>query len=108
MNKPCRTCEDADFFGRGGSRKWCRKQLSCEAFQKYRQYLEAKKRYVPGPVITTAEELDKCRLVYWAGVVRSIAFIRNQQYGLVVSRLESGCFRQAIPKADVAKQEEEK
>lgn len=102
---PCKNC----IFGIGkcGStmyRPGCsmEKYRECISRKKHEEYLESRRKYKIGDVITSLDELMRCKFVYWHGRITHIAWIESMTFRTVIIILNCHGFRKAIRKeADV-------
>lgn len=60
--------------------------------------LESRRKYKPGEPITSFEQYDNCKLVYFGDKIYSKAWIDNFQYVRLKCLLRAKCLREAIRK----------
>lgn len=95
---PCRYCalsvnyKDRHFPSR---KKEC---SECEPYQKHKEYLQSKRKFVEGEQITTIEELLQQEWVMWYHTTKHIEVFKHMQLTNVLNWLERGAFRKAVRK----------
>lgn len=92
MNKPCSTCIYRTSVMK---HSWCERHFEdkCIKYQKYRKYLEKRKKYMAGGIVKTFDKLNKLKIVYFANSPKPMAFICNMPYRTVANLLCRGAFR---------------
>lgn len=78
----------------------CRKNRKSD-IEKYEQKLKDKRKYYQGEKITSIEEFERQKFVYWHGVIRHREFIRSMQYRTVIQLVLNGGLYKAIKKDGV-------
>lgn len=98
---PCKKCA----FGAGkfGSTKYfpgcgIEKCRECVPHRKHEEYLESRRKYEMGDIITSIDELLRCKFVYWHGKITHIAWIESMTFRTVITILNCHGFRRAIRK----------
>ena len=105
---PCRGCKhswkykDRHYPRYTKSKKDDKCPCLCEKYMKHKEYLYSRRKFIPGDVITTLEELEKQKWVIWGDLTRHISVIMNLQYRTVKWHLSTGRFRYAIRREDNA------
>ena len=64
----------------------------------YKLYLESKRRFVAGNVITTIDELMTQDLVFWRDKITNQGWLQSSQLRWICNNLKAGHFRIAIKK----------
>ena len=98
---PCHLCAAAHVSA-GGRYTPGRAQVCsyCTERKAFENYLESKRKYQEGAVITTLDELLKEEWIYWHGRARHHTVIRNQSLTFILLQLNRGEYHQAIKKGE--------
>lgn len=99
---PCRNCPSAfhdDAVGRHIS-KFGEPCWSCEKIRSYKKYLESKRKYKAGSVITSFEELLEQTWVMWFGRTRHVEVLKSMPVRTVENFIKRGALQKAIRKND--------
>lgn len=93
---PCRYCVLSHEYKGRHYPKYHGECLNCENRKKHDLYLENKRMYIPGGVITSLAELDECTYVFWHTKLLHIEVVRSWQYRGILRGLKYGSFRKAV------------
>lgn len=99
-SNPCRRCEKAFVWKNrhmpSFSKEDCKK---CEKIKSHKKYLESKRKYIAGDLITSIDELlEQKEWVMWGDGIKHISVIKNLQLNTVIRFIGLGYFRKAIKK----------
>ena len=110
MKKPCNGCQHAyaqwpNLKNKGYTPSlWLDECCSCEKIKKYNDYLESRRKYSKGDVITDIAELcrrcDEDKFVYWNNKILHKGFVYSWQLHMIMMSLKQGCFRVANLKTE--------
>lgn len=72
--------------------------LECENLKKHREYLQSRRKFIEGELITSLDELLQQEWVMWYHNTKHIEVIKHTQLATVLHWLEHGAFHKAIRK----------
>lgn len=75
-----------------------KKYRECVPHKEHEKYLEFHRKYQMGYVITSLDDLMKCKYVYWHGRITHIEWIASMPLRTVMLILNSHSFQEAIRK----------
>ena len=94
---PCRNCKNAFVYrNRHVAGLNCHKD--CQKYKAHQEYLENKRMFKKGEIITSIEELLSEEWVIWANQTRHIEAIKSMPLRTVIVFIEKGFFHKAIRK----------
>lgn len=95
---PCRYCAKS-FENRGRhSPSYSIECGNCENIKAHRQYLESKRKFVEGDLITSLAELLEQEWVMWYHSTKHIETFKSMPVRTVLIFLDNGAFRKAVRK----------
>ena len=94
---PCRYCSSStEYNGKHYMSFSNEKCAKCKHIIEHKKYLEQKRMFEEGELITTIDELLKQTWVIWYHSTRHIEVIKNNTINTVLKWLEVGAIRKAI------------
>lgn len=92
----CRVCKTELKYNLGYCQD-CRENRK-EDIEKYEQKLESRRKYYKGNKISSLEQFEKQKFVYWYHKIYSVEFIKSLQYRFVLEMIRKESLYEAIKK----------
>ena len=95
---PCRGCKDAFELNGRYYNSLNYNCAVCEKLKSHTKYLESKRKYEKGELITSLDELISQEIVMWGNKPTHEGFYKSLQLRVVIDGLKNGWFRYAVRK----------